>query len=204
MIFAAALLTAAAFPSDDDCCRRPCVSYLAVGQFTWGKRQPAQTLRGDDSVTLLGGMQSYRFTQQRIVLGKRPRVFPILRQGIDIRPFGTITALIALSTDEAGRYRLAGWAPVWKDARGRAFVPVWTWPQGRGYSSRWQDWRPDNFRQFAKPVDYRGKQPLARAFPWSIDPDLNAGTEARPRFRLGVYVDDMPAMFAKAGACSAS
>ena len=65
------------------------------------------------------------------------------------------------------------------------------------------DWRPENIRSFARPIDYALPQPMHDTS-YQIDeetPELIRTIDGAPHPRLGVYLSDIPRMMSTAEEC---
>ena len=178
-------------------CRPPCVDYVAVGLLnSSGKSVGGGIFANGDEVVMAHSMQLFEFSQRRRIVGRSRSGRMSLRRGAyETFKLPPTPAVAAVVFKGHRRPYFAGWAPIWTDRDGRQFVPVRGWPVEDG--SRWLDWRPHDFRAFARPVRYDAPQPIDSFYrPPKESNEFFEVTPSGYRVRMGVFLDDFPAMFA--------
>jgi hypothetical protein len=141
----------------------------------------------------------FRFDERAAVFGQRKGQGTTLTKSY--HSLGKVQGVDAVVFTAArdNHDRMVDWEWVWRDERGRPFLPILSWPEPVNDGS---DWRPLAIRQLAGPVRYSGDQPH---WPGALhpgdaerEPDLFAMQGKRVVVRYGLYLSDIPAMFAAA------
>ncbi|MEZ0242642.1 MAG: hypothetical protein ACAH11_04660 [Sphingomonas sp.] len=114
-------------------------------------------------------------------------------------PVNTEEAVIFLAIRN-NRRDFISWSWVWRDVQGRRFIPISAWPKP---GLRDFDWAPLAIRMFARPVTYRQPQPYWHRYIYALgkpneDPDLYVARGGKLYVRYGLYLSDIPALFAAA------
>ena len=175
---------------------RPCVDYVGRGLLRFQDYVPIA--EPDD---ILGhSIYRWRFAEQSRLMGKWPGSGSDLSMvGHALRMEDREDAVVFVATTGSGARRWVGFSFVWLDRRGRPFLPILAWPDPL---ERSDDWMPDAARRFARPVSYNWPQRWWSGARWTKD-DLSPGTVERRggavRVLNGLYLADLPAMFAAAG-----
>jgi hypothetical protein len=168
---------------------RSCVDYVGRGSI----RSDGSRLIEDPDDLLGHAIYNYRYRERAAIVGKRDQRGTLVLAGHTLRDVRLRDAVVFTATSR-GRERFVGWTWVWRDTKGRPFIPIFGWPEGEnGFG-----WEPSAIRRFAKPVSYRDPQPYWPDTEWApgdAEPGLIEIGQGRMRVLQGLYLADLPAMF---------